>query len=260
MPHDTLTPGLKTGSILIDNLDVTTEGGIGRGANDGNDVINMSLNVLDHATPSFAADSLQPNLVHDFGVIEVGSEPPTFEFEIFNLAGMPDFTADLELDSVVGTGDTNVLATDLAPFTGADSLQAGSVGTSFTATLSTEMLGSFAATYTLSFSDEDLPGATGLSDLQIMLTGTVDFTRRRQFEVLSGVGSRANLGDGGRTHRRSRNQEAAHSYLAWSFACSSKAAVIYRDLPSRSHHINQSLHDDGRSIQNIFGPSQRCSL
>jgi hypothetical protein len=175
------------------------EGGIRKGANDGNDVINMSLYVLDHATPSFAAGSLQPNLVHDFGVIEVGSEPPTFEFEIFNLAGLPDFTAGLELDSVIGTGDVDLLTTDLAPFSGADSLPAGAVGTSFTATLGTGTRGSFAATYTLTFSDEDLPGATALSDLQIMLTGTVDFTRRRQFEVLTGVGSRANLGDGGRT-------------------------------------------------------------
>ena len=53
----TVDAGLKSGTVTIDNLDVTTAGGAGRGANDGNDVATVNLSVLSHANPSFAAGS-----------------------------------------------------------------------------------------------------------------------------------------------------------------------------------------------------------
>ena len=51
---DVGTSGLRTGTVVIDNLDITTGAGMGRGANDGDDVVNVALVVLDHAQPSFS--------------------------------------------------------------------------------------------------------------------------------------------------------------------------------------------------------------
>ena len=49
----TAAAGLKSGTVTIDNLDITTQFGAGHGANDGDDTFNVDLTVLDHATPSF---------------------------------------------------------------------------------------------------------------------------------------------------------------------------------------------------------------
>ena len=170
----TLTAGMRSGSVLIDNLDVTTSGGAGRGANDAGDTIDVSLDVLDHADASFTGGSNQDFLSLDFGTVALGSTLPTLNFDIFNLVGTASFTADLELDSFLpGSGDTGVLTTDLATFTGGSSLAAG-LSNMFTATLDTSAAGVFSASYTLNFSDENLPGATTLDDLTLNLMGTVE--------------------------------------------------------------------------------------
>jgi hypothetical protein len=61
----------------------------------------------------------------------------------------------------------------LAPFSGTSGLNTGNLKT-FAATLDTSTVGSFGATYTLSFSDEDLPGATSLGAMTLTLTGVVE--------------------------------------------------------------------------------------
>ena len=164
--------GQQSGSVVIDNLDVTLSGGAGRGVNDADDTIIVSLDVFDHAEASFAGASNQISLTLDFGMVIQGSNLPTLDFDIFNLVDTVGFTADLELDSFLGTGDASILTTDLMTFTGGSSLAAGS-SNMFTATLDTSAAGAFSATYTLSFSDEDLPGATALADLTLNLMGTV---------------------------------------------------------------------------------------
>lgn len=168
----TATAGLKSGSVVVDNLDVTTNGGAGHGANDADDTINVSLDVFDHANPSFLAGSDQNVLTLDFGTVDQDSSAPTLDFDVFNLIDTASFTADLELDSILGTGDVGVLSTDLATFTGGAALAAGA-GNMYTATLDTSAAGTFAASYVLSFSDEDLPGASTLSDLTLTLLGEV---------------------------------------------------------------------------------------
>ncbi|MCH8840212.1 MAG: endonuclease [Planctomycetes bacterium] len=111
--------GQQSGSVVIDNLDVTLSGGAGRGANDADDTINVSLDVFDHAEASFAGASNQIFLTLDFGTVIQGSTLPTLDFDIFNLVNTAGFTADLELDSFLGTGDASILTTDLMTFTGA---------------------------------------------------------------------------------------------------------------------------------------------
>ncbi|WP_168205084.1 endonuclease [Bythopirellula goksoeyrii] len=169
----TATAGLRSGSIAIDNLDITTSGGSGRGANDGNDSINVTLSVLDHANPSFELASDINTLALDFGTVSMGSMAPTLDFDIANLVSTASFTAGLDLDSIVPAGDSSVLSTDLTTFTGASALDAG-LTNSFTAMLDTSAVGMFSASYTLNFSDEDLAGAIGLGSLTLSLTGNVE--------------------------------------------------------------------------------------
>lgn len=163
--------GLYSGAVTIDNLDVTTQGGAGRGANDANDAINIEYRVLDHATPSFSGAAALASLSHDFGVVPVGSSP-TFDFDLFNLPTAAGLTASLDLDVVVGTGAVSTLTTDLAAFNGAAALVAGNSRT-FTASFDTSTPGAFTASYQLSFSDEDIPGAASFAPLTITLSGIV---------------------------------------------------------------------------------------
>jgi len=165
--------GQQTGSVVINNLDITVDGGAGRGDNDADDTIDVSLDVLDHAEASFVGGASQDTLLLDFGTVALGSPIPTLDFDIFNLISTASFTADLELDSFPGSGDTTELTTDLMTFTGGSSLGAGSSNL-FSASLDTSSSGAFSATYTLNFSDEDLPGATTLGDLTLNLIGTVN--------------------------------------------------------------------------------------
>ena len=76
------------------------------------------------------------------------------------------------MDDFAGTGDTNILISNLAPFVGDDSLLAG-LGSAFSITLDTSTAGKFSATYMLQFSDEDLPGAVRLNDLTLTLHAIV---------------------------------------------------------------------------------------
>ncbi|HYO23886.1 MAG TPA: dockerin type I domain-containing protein, partial [Lacipirellulaceae bacterium] len=169
----TASPGLKSGTVTIDNLDITTGGGAGRGANDANDVIHVNLSVLSHANASFAAGSDVNSLNVNFGTLTVGAPTPTFSFDLFNLSTTAGFTAGLDLDAIVGAGDTARLSTDIQAFSGATTLAAGA-GRTFTAMLDTSTVGSFAATYTLNVSDENLVGATSLGALTLTLSGVVE--------------------------------------------------------------------------------------
>lgn len=168
----TATAGLRSGTVTIDNLDVTTGGGAGKGANDANDVVTVSLAVLDHANPSFSGNGDVNTLNFDFGTVALGAAAPTYAFDLFNLTATRGFTAGLDLDGILGGGDIAALSTDVAPFGGATSLAAGA-NESFLASLATSTAGSFSASYTLNFSDENLVGATTLGSLTLNLSGVV---------------------------------------------------------------------------------------
>lgn len=151
----TATSGLKSGAVTIDNLDVTTGGGAGRGANDGNDTFNVSLAVLDHPVASFSFNLPVNEFTIDFGKIALGSQTSIASM-LTNLAanGAPDFAANLDLDSITGDGDTEVLFTNLDSFAG---MAQGDYQT-FDSFFAPTSVGQFSAIYTLNLSDEDLPG------------------------------------------------------------------------------------------------------
>src|SRR5262249_5866084 len=106
------TAGLKSGTVTIDNLDITTGGGAGRGGNDANDTFNVSLTVLDHSTPSFASSSASSVLTHDFGNVAIGALSPSFSFDVYNLLATAGFTANMDFDSVVASGNSAAFSTD----------------------------------------------------------------------------------------------------------------------------------------------------
>lgn len=103
-----------------------------------------------HAAPSFDSSLSLATLNLDFGTVFLGDAVSPLAFEIFNL-GATDRIA-LDLDSVLGSGDTGKLSTDLTTFSG---LTAGS-SRLFQAFFDTSSLGSFSASYTLALSDADL--------------------------------------------------------------------------------------------------------
>jgi hypothetical protein len=165
----TTTAGLKSGSVSIDNLDITTGGGAGHGANDANDTFNVSLTVLDHSAPSFVAGSSVTSLSHDFGTIAIGASSPSFNFDVYNLLATAGFTANLDFDSVIPFGSPAAFATDLAASAGSLVL-AGGAGHTFHTSLPATSLGMFSANYFLNFSDENIAGALNKS-ISLSLTG-----------------------------------------------------------------------------------------
>lgn len=121
-----------------------------------------------HAAASFDGASPQLTLNLDLGTFLVG-DSASLGFNLFNLAGD---RVGLDLDGIVGAGDTSVLTTDLAAFLG---LSAGS-SNGYLAFLDTSAEGDFAASYTLTLSDADVGAASSRNNnyvLTLNLTGEV---------------------------------------------------------------------------------------
>jgi endonuclease I len=152
MDPDASSAGLNTGTITIDNLDITTGAGAGRGANDADDVITAQFTVLDHMNGSFAADSDQDAIFLDFGQVTQGDTIAGIGIDLFNLEATAGFTSDMDIDAVVRTGSS---AFGLEGLTGTVGAGASASGL---ATLDTDTLGSFDATWLVQVSDEDLLG------------------------------------------------------------------------------------------------------
>lgn len=160
--------GIKTGTVVVDNLDVTTQGGAGRGANDANDTANVSLTVLEHANASFTGGGDLNTLTIDFGTV-TRHTTAAMDFDLFNYGVNPSLTAGLDFDSISVLGDGGSFALSGGPIA---ALAAGDSAT-WGIQLDTDALGTFGVLYTLFFSDEDLPGATGGQQLTLIGTGTV---------------------------------------------------------------------------------------
>jgi endonuclease I len=167
----TATAGGKSGTVTIDNLDITTGGGSGVGANDANDVFNVSLAVLDHVTPSFASSQLTTSLTHNFGNVAINESAPIFNFDIFNLNTTAGYTASMDFDSVTPAGSSSAFTTNFAASAGSLAI-AGGGGQTFSTLLNLTAVGTFSATYTLNFSDENIAGALNKS-LTLTLAGIV---------------------------------------------------------------------------------------
>ncbi len=146
---NTSTAGLVTGSV---EATATSPGAATPTFNQ-----TMSMNVLDHAIGSFSSGSSLATIDIDFGTLEQGTDTASRSFSIFNQAGSlgAAWTAKLDFDGYT-VDAPGVFSTTLAPFT---NLAPGS-SRAFTVSMLTATAGMFSGTYSLSLSDEDLPGAT----------------------------------------------------------------------------------------------------
>ncbi len=164
------TPGVLGGSITVDNLDVSSEGA-GQGAADGDDVIDVSLTVYDHAEASFAPGVDTNSLTIDFGSVPAVAGSQSAAFDIHNLASPSGLTADLDVLAVTPAGDDGVLLTDAAPFSGLATGAGATFEAWFDPTVSGP--GDFSATYTFDVADESMPGSAVGTPLTLTLRGTV---------------------------------------------------------------------------------------
>ena len=143
--------------------------------------IDATLTVLAHvdatfanpAGPGTAAITGGGNtLTIDFGIVQLnggGGHVDSF-FDIFAEITAPGFAAGLDLDLLSGTGDTAALFRLSGPASFSNLVAGGSESYAFS--LDTSATGIFAATYTFSLSDEDVPGA-GTEVLTLHLSGEV---------------------------------------------------------------------------------------
>ena len=156
--------------VVIDNLDVTTSGGAGNGANDGDDVITVEINIYNPSDGSLDAGSNLHEIALDLGVIVLGDGNATMDIEFFNIADLAT-GAPMDVQLISSSGDTTALTTD---FSSIQSVSAQS-SQSIQAALSDAVEGTFAATYTFrSVNAESLFGpAGGGDDLIVNLTGEV---------------------------------------------------------------------------------------
>ncbi len=119
----TATPGIKSGTVTIDNLDLTSEG-TGRGSLDGNDVITLTLEVVACHTPSVDADGDGDVDQSDYGVFQgcfTGAGDPEGM-----LSSAPPACVCMDVSGPAGQGDQDVGPLDFDIFT--DCLQNGGPG------------------------------------------------------------------------------------------------------------------------------------
>ncbi len=164
----TASAGPMTGTVLVHNTDLTSAAS-GQGSADGNDVVNVSGTVVDHSNASFSLAGSQQSLTIDFGQAQLGSGTLHMPFNLADLSIGSIYTAGLDLDSILATGNSAAFSSNLALFS---NLAAGS-SNGYQFDFNPSSLGSFAATYTLGVSDENIPGATAGQSLILNVTGTV---------------------------------------------------------------------------------------
>jgi endonuclease/exonuclease/phosphatase family metal-dependent hydrolase len=158
---DTTIPGPRSGAV---NASATSQE-----VGDGSFSQNLNTTVLAHANASFDTASNVDDLTIDFGIRALGSAAPVQNFGMLNLIDPSGFTAALDVDAVIPVGDTAVLGASIPTFS---NLPAGGV-VPLSASLATSAVGLYSATYIVSVSDQDLPGATTLVPLTLWLTGRV---------------------------------------------------------------------------------------
>lgn len=170
-PSLTGAAGVVFGSVIVDNLDVTTSGGSGNGANDGDDMVSIEMSVFNPGDASFMSGTDQDSISVDLGTITSGNGDAMQTVEVFNIAPGGAFAAPIDIEVLSSTGDTSALTTTLGVITDLSSAGMGS----FEVMLDDAMEGTYAATYTLRVynSRAMFPGDVVVEDLILSLTGEV---------------------------------------------------------------------------------------
>lgn len=164
-------PGVVFGSVLIDNLDVTTQGASGDGANDGDDLVSVEMTVFNPGNGSFDAVTDQDTLSVDLGTIGLGDGDLVSTVDLYNIAVGGAFAAPIDIEVLSAVGDTVALSTNLGTITDLSSTGMGS----FDVVLDDASEGTYSAVYTLRVynSRSMFPGDVVVEDLTLNLSGVV---------------------------------------------------------------------------------------
>lgn len=156
----------------------------------------VALSVLEHATGSFLSGSTATTLDIDFGTLTQGTGTASRSGGLFNRAGAlgDAWTAKLDLDGITPAVPGGIFATTLTPFASLASGSSRSFGVSMLSTTT----GSFAGSYTLNVSDEDLSGATSRT-MMLTVRGRVVSPATVVLDVVSGSQTQLALGFAGIT-------------------------------------------------------------
>jgi endonuclease I len=162
-----------SGTVTVDNTDITS-GGAGLGADDGNDTINVTGTVLDHAQPSFVLGGSASAQSIDFGYVPASFASRTANFALSNNAASagPSFTAGLDVDGVTRSGSA-AMSTNVTASNPAAPLPAGESRTYIANFTPGASQGLVTATHTIANSDENIPGATARPNLVLTTSGRV---------------------------------------------------------------------------------------
>lgn len=162
-------PGERSGTIVIDNTDLTTTG-TGTGSSDGDDVITVVGREVVHSNASLASGSDQDSIVIDLGTRTEG-DATLGSVTISNLLSESGATARARSTAVSAMGDT--AAFDITGGLAFAALDAGA-SVSFPVSTATAPAGTYSATYTVSVADEDIPGGTTGTPLTVTLAVTIE--------------------------------------------------------------------------------------
>lgn len=156
------TAGLQTGTVTVTSTVAQTATPSFSGT--------FSMSVLERATASFAAATTTTSGTLDFGTLIRGGVTGSSTVSIFNRtsASGTAWTARLDLDGIVSTLPAGSVTTSLSTFTNL----APGASRAFGVVLNTSTSGTFAGSYSLALSDENLPGATTQS-LVLAVRGAV---------------------------------------------------------------------------------------
>lgn len=164
------TPGSWDEQVIINNLDLTLEGGQGNGGNDADDTVLVQINVYNPAVASFQSDAPVNELMLDLGVIDLGSGDAVAAFDLYNIAPLTT-GAPMDLELQAGVGDTDTFSVGLGTVS---SLPAGDAEM-VVVSMSDEFQGDFEAVYTiLAYNDRSLFAQPGdAQTLTLRLVGSV---------------------------------------------------------------------------------------
>ncbi len=187
------TYGVQMGTVVVDDTDLTSAA-VGQGSQDGDDVITVQVDAVDHANGSFDSVADVNDVVIDFGSVGQFSSVSPSNASVWNLASVNGDTAGLDIDSVNGLGDTGVVSINLGT---SSNLGAGAVR-NFQASVNTSgSLGFHESVYTIALSDENIPGAIGLGSITVTVRATLvpacagdingdGMTNSQDFNILAG--------------------------------------------------------------------------
>ncbi len=163
------TAGLSTETVVIDNRDITTLGGAGVGANDGDDTVTIELAVYNMYNASLESGTDTNSVSIDLGQIALGAGDATSQIVFANVAGMLAAPFDAVLDS--STGDTGAF---MLSSTMVEAVESGS-DLSIDIALSDDTLGTYSVSYTFATSTAAMLFDTPVSGetLTVNVTGEV---------------------------------------------------------------------------------------